>query len=89
MALSPVNKVFTILQAPQQSREMPQAFAARQAAVACQRDVVSGAIAPNNAISTEEGSAFMVDPVCRLCHSTGPQCQALMWDDLYHPISVP
>ena len=56
-----------MLQAPQQPGETPQVFAARQAAVAHYRDVVSGAIAPNDAMSTEEGSTFMVDPAHGLC----------------------
>ena len=60
--LSPVNKVFTILQALQQPSEMPQAFTARSAIVACQMDVVLGVLASNKAISTEDGSAFTVSP---------------------------
>ena len=72
--LSPVNKVFTILQAPQQSGETPQAFAARWATVECQRDVASGAI-------SQEGSAFTVDLVHGLCCTAGLQHWELMWDD--------
>ena len=75
--LSLVNKVFTILQALPQPGEMPQAFAARRAAVVCKMDVASGAIAPNEAIFTEEGSAFTVDPRCRLGCPAGLQWQEL------------
>ena len=73
VVLSPVNKAFAILQVPQQPRETPQAFAARQATVECQRNVASGSLAPNDTMSTEEGSAFTVDFVHRLSHGAGPQ----------------
>ena len=71
--LSPVNEAFTILQALQQPSKTPQTFAARRAAVACQMDVALGVLAPNEAVSTEEGSAFTVDPEHGLSHPAGPQ----------------
>ena len=66
VVLSPVNKVFTILQAPQQPEEIPQACTARQAAIEHQQNVASGVIAPNDTVSTKEGSAFTVDSMHRL-----------------------
>ena len=65
-----MNRAFTILQVPQQPRKTLQVFAARLAAVECQRNVASGVIALNDAMSNEEGSTFMVDPTCRLRATT-------------------
>ena len=54
LVLSLVNKVFTLLQVPQQLEETPQVFVARQATLDYQQYIASGMIVPNNTISTKE-----------------------------------